>query len=271
MSILEALILGIIQGATEFLPVSSSGHLVLVPAILGLPEPGLSAVVVVHQGTLLAALLYFRRDIGLILKGVWQGLATRRPLDNVESRLGWYIILASIPAAVAGYLLESKLEAAFADPRWSAGFLLLTALFLWLGERWLTGQKGLEAMSWLDALVIGVFQMFALMPGLSRSGSTITAGLVRGLNRPTAARFSFLLSLPVILGAGMLKLVELLGAPESSGEWLPLALAFVVSAATGYACIHFLLQWLRQRSLIPFAIYCAAFGSLYLLFSFLWR
>lgn len=265
MSLLEALILGFVQGVTEFLPVSSSGHSVLVPAILGMPEPGLSAIVVAHQGTLLAVLVYFWRDIWLILKGVWQGLAARQPLGNTEARLGWYILLASIPAALAGYLLESKLELAFADPRWSAGFLIVTAIFLLTGERLLSGRKDLASITWVDALTVGVFQMFALMPGLSRSGSTITAGLVRGLNRPSAARFSFLLSIPVILGAGLLKLVELLGAAQLGEAWLPLLVTFLVSAVTGYACIHFLLQWLRQRSLIPFAIYCAAFGSLYLL------
>lgn len=265
MSLLEALILGFVQGATEFLPVSSSGHSVLVPAILGLPAPSLSAIVVAHQGTLLAVLLYFWRDVWLILKGVWQGLVARQPLGSVEARLGWYIVLASIPAAAAGYALESKLELAFADPRWAAGFLILTAIVLLTGERLLSGRKDLATITWVDALVVGIFQMFALLPGLSRSGSTITAGLARGLNRPSAARFSFLLSIPVILGAGMLKLVEMLGAAELEETWLPLLAIFVVAAVTGYACIHFLLQWLRQRSLKPFAAYCAIFGSFYLL------
>ncbi len=265
MTIVEALLLGFIQGATEFLPVSSSGHLVLVPNILGLPDPSLNAVVIAHMGTLLAVLIYFARDLSQVWREVWRGLALRQPFGTPEARLGWYIALGTAPAALVGYLFEERFDALFAAPAWAAAFLLVTAAFLTLGEKLLSGRKNVDSMSWLDALIIGIFQMFALMPGLSRSGSTITAGLLRQLDRQSAARFSFLLSVPIILGTGLFQVQEMATGERLAGEVPLLLLTFVVSFVVGYASIHYLLAWLRQRSLIPFAIYCAAFGGLYLL------
>lgn len=269
MTLIEAIVLGIVQGATEFLPVSSSGHSVLVPALLGLDEPGLTAVVVAHQGTLLAVLLYFWRDVVAIARAWLQGLATRRPLGSVEARLGWFILLATLPAGVIGLAFESQFEQLFSNPRWAAFFLLVTALFLVLGERLQSGVKSAATMTWRDALVVGLFQMLALFPGLSRSGSTIVGGLLRGLERPLAARFSFLLSIPVILAAGVLGLSDLLNAPDLGAQLPNLLIVFALSAVVGFACIHFLMQWIRQRSLIPFAVYTALFGTLYLLASFI--
>lgn len=267
MTLFEAIILGIVQGATEFLPVSSSGHSVLVPAVLGLSAPDLNAVVVAHLGTMLAVIVYFRTDLWQIGVAALNGLRTGRPFAETESRLAWFIVVGSIPAAVVGLLLEDWFEAVFANPRWAALFLMGTAVLLVAGERLRSGEKQLSGMGWLDAIIIGLFQMMALLPGISRSGSTITGGLIRGLDRAVAARYSFLLSVPVILGAGLLQMVELFSSPEGSARLGLLLVTFVAAAVVGYACIHFLLSWLRRRNLYPFAIYCALFGSLYLLFS----
>ena len=264
MSIIEAIILGIIQGATEFLPVSSSGHSILLPAIFGMSEPGINEVIIAHQGTLLAVLLYFWRDIWAIIKGVFQGLVERNPMGNAQSRLGWFLVIGSVPAAVIGLLFEDTFETIFANPMWAALFLLATAGFLVLGERMLSGEKKLDKMSWADAMIIGCFQVFALFPGVSRSGSTIVGGLTRGLDRELAARYSFLMSIPVILGAGLLKLADLIGA--TGINYGTLAVTFIVSFFVGLACIHFLIQWVKERSLYPFAIYCALFGVFSLIY-----
>jgi len=261
MSILEAIILGIVQGATEFLPVSSSGHLVLVPYLLKMAEPGLAMIAIVHEGTLLAVLIYFRRDIWEIALGVLDGLRRRQPLATAESRLGWFIVLGSIPAAVAGLLLQSFFEEVFGAPAVVAGFLLVTAVLLFIGERLLSGKKALTNITWLDALIIGVFQMFALFPGVSRSGSTITAGLIRGFDRETAARFSFLLGIPAILGAGLLAVLDILKAGNLASEWPMLLVGFLAAAVSGYACIHFLLTWLKERNLYIFVVYVVLFSA----------
>ena len=269
MSVLEAIILGIVQGATEFLPISSSGHLVLVPAIFGLSEPSLNVIAVAHLGTLIAVLIYFRRDLWDIIVAFLQGLQQRDPMGTTSSRLGWYILVGTIPAAMAGLLFENFLEEVFGTPAIAAFFLLVTAGMLVLGERMLTGAKTLDTMTWPDAIVVGVFQMFALFPGLSRSGSTITGGLLRGLNRETAARFSFLLGVPAILGAGLFAIVDLQQSGSFATEWQELLAAFLSAAVVGYACIYFLLAWLREHTLYIFAAYCALLGGGYLLWTFL--
>jgi len=265
MTLLEAIFLGIVQGATEFLPISSSGHTLLVPTLLRMPEPSLSLIAIAHQGTLLAVLVYFWRDLWAIGSGVLSGLRTGRPLGSEASRLGWYIVAGSIPAAVAGLTLEDFFESVFGKPVFAAFFLLVTAGLLVVGERLRTGHKELAKMSGGDAIIVGLFQMLALLPGISRSGSTITGGLWRGLDRATSARFSFLLGIPAILGAGMLALLDIVEAGNVAVQAPVYVAAFVGAAVTGYACIHFLLRWLREHSLYAFAVYCAGFGLLYLL------
>lgn len=264
MTILEAIFLGVIQGATEFLPVSSSGHSVLLPTLVNMPNPGLDLIAIAHQGTLLAVLIYFWRDLWRILLAVLGGLRTRAPLSDPDSRLGWFIVLGSIPAAAAGLLLEDFFEDMFARPIFAAAFLLVTALLLYAGERLLSGNLKIEELDGLDALAVGIFQMLALFPGISRSGSTITGGLWRGLDREAAARFSFLLGVPAIAGAGLLAVLDILEA-DASGQFAIYAATFIAAAVTGYLCIHFLLTWLRNHSLLPFAVYCALFGAGYLL------
>ncbi len=265
MSIIEAILLGILQGATEFLPISSSGHLVLIPAIFGMTQPNLSLIAIAHEGTLLAVLIYFRHDLWEIVKGVRNGLLERSPMGSTNSRLGWYIAVGSIPAAATGLLLEESFENVFGNPTAAAFFLLVTAGLLLLAERFLSGKKVLAEMSWADTIVIGLMQMLALLPGISRSGSTISAGIWRGLSRETAARFSFLLGVPAILGAGILALADILGSGVIASQWPVYVATFLAAAVTGYACIFFLLAWLRNHSLTIFAAYCALLGGGYLL------
>ena len=264
MSLLEAIIIGIIQGATEFLPISSDGHLVLVPTVFGLTPPDLVLIGLVHAGTLLAILSYFWRDLIAIARDVLAGLAQRQPLATPNARLGYFMLLGSIPAGIVGLLALDFFEAQFGSPTVAAAGLLVTAAFLVIGERLKSGTKSLDRLTWLDALIIGSFQVLALFPGISRSGTTIAAGLGRGLDRPTAARFSFLVGLPAIAGAGLLSIIDIFSAQGS----LPMghyAAAFVAAAVVGYGCIAFLLNWLKRHTLYPFAIYCAVAGLLYLL------
>lgn len=265
MDLFEAILLGLIQGATEFLPISSSGHLLLIPKLLSIRAPGLSLISIVHEGTLLAVLVFFREDIQAIGKAFWVGLRERQPLASSESRLAWYIIVGSIPAAVAGLTMEDRLEKIFGRPMSAAIFLIGTAILLVAGERAVSGRKDLRELGWLDAIIIGLFQMLALLPGISRSGSTIAAGLWRGLNRDTAARYSFLLGIPAIVGAGLLAASDILAADDLGIQWPLLLASFSSAAISGYVCIRFLLNWLRNRSLYLFAAYCAVFGLLYLI------
>ena len=268
MTILEAIILGIIQGATEFLPISSSGHLVLVPTIFGLTQPNLNIIAVAHLGSLVAVLIYFRKELWAIITAVAEGLWKRDPLGEPDARLGWYIAGGSIPAATAGLLFADTFDEIFGNPTAVAFFLLVTALLLVLGERLLTGIKTWAEMTWLDAIIIGLFQMLALFPGISRSGSTITGGLWRGLDRETAARYSFLLGVPAILGAGLLSILDLQRSGALASDWQLLLAAFLAAAIVGYLCIYFLLAWLRSHSLYIFAAYCALLGGGYLLWTF---
>lgn len=265
MSLLEAIIIGIIQGATEFLPISSDGHLVLIPAIFGLSQPDLVLIGLVHAGTLLAIISYFARDLWAILKAVIAGLIQRKPFADDNARLGWLMVLGSVPAAIVGLALKDWFEQQFESPVIAAAGLLVTAAFLVVGERLLRGVKTIPQLTWLDTLIIGSFQVLALLPGVSRSGTTIAAGLGRGLDRPTAARFSFLVGLPAIAGAGLLSIIDIFSAQGSLPAAHYLA-AFVTAAVVGYLCIAFLLNWVKRHTLYPFAIYCVAFGVLFLLF-----
>ncbi|MBE2199140.1 MAG: undecaprenyl-diphosphate phosphatase [Anaerolinea sp.] len=261
---MEAILLGIVQGFTEFLPISSSAHLVLIPSLFQMPLPDLSLIGSVHLGTLLAVMIYFRNDLWLIVVAMGQGIRLRQPLAAPDSRLGWYILLGSVPAATAGLLLGPFFERTFSRPQAAAGFLLVTAVLLVTGERMLSGKKQVGQVSWPDALVIGLFQALALFPGISRSGSTMTAGLWRGLDRPTTARFSFLLGIPITLGAGLATTLNMFAASAKPVHAAVLIVGFLTAGISGYFCIHFLLTWLRRHSFYLFAGYCAAFGVLYL-------
>jgi len=272
LDLIRALILGLIQGATEFIPVSSSGHLVLAPWLLGWPAPGLVFDTVVHWGTLAALLAVFWEDLWRLAKAWVRGIVNRR-LDNGEwegdERLAWWIVIGTLPAALVGWLFEEWFETLFDTPPAAAGFLLLTAAILAASERWGRRNKRLQQMGAADALLIGLAQAAAIAPGISRSGATIGMGLARGLRREVAARYSFLLSTPIIFGAGLFKLVDLFGAAGASGQLPALIVGFLAAAASGYCCIRFLLRYLQRGRLYPFAIYCAVVGVTILLFTLL--
>lgn len=264
MDIIQAIVLGLLQGATEFIPVSSSGHLVLVPWLLNWESPGLVFDTVVHWGTLVAVLAYFWRD-WLALIGAWlQGLVRwdwRDPL----ARLMWLLILGSVPAAALGFLWEDLFESLFGRPAWVAFFLLVTAALLVVSERLGRRSRKMTDLGWLDALLIGLGQAMAIAPGISRSGATMAAGLFRGLDRTIAARFSFLLATPIIFGAGLLQLAGLVGAADAAAQIPALVAGFLAAAVAGYVCIWALLRYLQRGKLYPFALYCAAAGAFFLI------
>jgi undecaprenyl-diphosphatase len=267
MNLLQALILGILQGATEFLPVSSSGHLVLVPWLFNWPSPGLTFDAVVHWGTAIAVVVYFWRDWLTLIQAAFyslRALALRKP-QPVQSSLVWLIVLGTIPAALIGYALEDFFEGMFARPVAAACFLLVTAALLTVSERLGRRERDLDSLTWPDALLVGLAQALAIFPGISRSGSTIAGGLARGLRREPAARFSFLLATPVILGAGLLKLVDLAQAGGLASQIPTLAIGFLAAGVVGLGCIHLLLRYLQRHRLYAFAIYCVAAGVLCLI------
>jgi undecaprenyl-diphosphatase len=264
MSILQAFVLGLVQGITEFVPISSSGHLVLLPWLLGWDEAPLAFDTMVHWGTLVAVLVVFWRELwGLLVAGLNGLLAVvvkDRPYDSAQARLAWMIVLGSVPAALAGFLFEDFFEDLFGRPAAAAGLLLVTAGLLATSERLSHQERSMSEIGWLDAALIGLAQAFAIMPGISRSGATIAAGMARGVHRETAARFSFLLGTPVIFGAGLFKLLDLMGTGELGDLWGVLIVGFFVAAISGYVCIRWLLSFLARRPLYVFAAYCALFG-----------
>jgi undecaprenyl-diphosphatase len=280
---IQALILGIVQGATEFLPISSSGHLVLVPWILdwhGVGESNMAFDVLVHLGTLAAVFGYFRRDFKRMIGAAWSGIQARDPMGDPDSRLAWFILGGSIPAGLAGLALEDWFEGLFGNPAAVAVLLFGTAGLLCLAERVrahgdasrarahdrrLNTLDTLNRMKWADALWIGAAQAMAILPGISRSGATIAAGLVRGFDRASAARFSFLLGTPAIIGAAALQLLDLLQAGALESQIKVLLIGFASAAVVGYLAIHALLLYVRQRSLNIFAVYCALFGAVSLI------
>lgn len=274
MTWLQAILMGILQGITEFLPISSSGHLVLFPWLMGWDleaEQTFAFDVLVQLGTLVAVILYFRQDLLSIFASLAGSLLGKRSLSEPNARLGWMLILASLPAVIAGVLLKDLVKKAFSSPLAAAGFLVGTAILLFLGEwaarsRRASGGsppgKSAGDVTWLDALWIGSAQILALFPGISRSGSTIAGGITRGLVRSEAARFSFLMAVPVMIGAGALAALDLFKFGISMEHLLNLGAGFLSAMMMGYAAIHWLLGYLKRRSLLPFAWYCLIVGFL---------
>mgnify|MGYP005852696483 CR=1 FL=1 len=255
MSIVQALVLGIVQGATEFIPISSSGHLVLVPWFLGWPEPGLAFDTVVHWGTLVAVLAVFWRDL-VALARAWARSLVERQLNPTEAKLAWLIIAGTLPAALTGFVWEGFFEGLFGSPGRVAALLLVTGAILTVSERLGKRQRSLGDLSWLDSLLIGLAQGLAIAPGISRSGATIATGLLRGVKREAAARYSFLLATPIIFGAGLLPLADFFRAEAVGAQFPSLVVGFLAAAISGYVCIKFLLAYLQQGRLYVFATYC---------------
>lgn len=264
MNIIQGLILGIVQGFTEFLPISSSAHLVLVPYLLNWQmDPSAAFVfdVLVQLGTLGAVIFFFRKDLAAILGSMLRGLQQKQPFAEGNSRLGWLIILATIPAGLAGLLLKDAVEGAFSSPIATGFMLLVTALFLTLSERFSHKTRELDQAKPKDALVVGLFQAVSIFPGISRSGSTMTGGLLSGFTREAAARFSFLMSIPIMAAAGLLALLDLFALPGFASFWPTLVIGFIAAALTGYFSIQWLLNYVRRKSLLPFAVYCALLAA----------
>lgn len=247
---LSAALWGLVQGLTEFLPISSSGHLVLIPALLGIEEPGLATSAVLHVGTLMAVVWYYRSDlVGLV----------RDPRSAHSRRIIWLLVVGTIPAAVFGLTLDGPIEILFSEPGYVAIALIVTGLVLLLSAAFPPGNRRLEDGTTGDAVVVGLAQALALIPGISRSGTTITAGLVQGLGRVQAARYAFLLGVPSIAGAGLLEGIDLV---DQGGFEASLLVGVAVAAITGYVAIGSLVRLLGRMGLTPFAVYCIGFGAI---------
>ncbi|HEX9990964.1 MAG TPA: undecaprenyl-diphosphatase UppP [Chloroflexia bacterium] len=273
MDLFQAFILGLVQGLTEFLPVSSSAHLVFVPWLFGWNEKAINSLqfdVALHMGTLLAVLAYFARDWLRLAGAFFASVRDRRIGDDPDRRLIWFLAAASIPAALAGVVAESKIDELFHDPaNIRTGILVIAIMMIVMGALLLLAERvgrhamDLSQITFGTALAIGVAQALALIPGVSRSGSTITAGLFFGLKRDSAARFSFLLATPVVLGAGLKKLYDVVQSPEGipAAQVVGFGVGFATAAVSGFLCIYFLLRYLRQRSTAPFIWYRFMVGA----------
>lgn len=260
--IFRAAVLGIVQGLTEFIPVSSSGHLIAIPELFGWPDFGLSFDVALHMGTLVALLIFFRKEWLRLLVAFFDSLRRRPSAWGSDHRLAWYLILGTIPAGIAGLLLEMYADDALRQLWVVVVALCLGSILMMAAERWGGRKREFGDIRAKDALVIGVAQACALVPGTSRSGATISAGMLLRMKRESAARFAFMLATPIIAGAGLYELVKL------SREGMPGSMAgvftvgFVTSGIVGLMTIRFLLKYLEKRSLYPFVWYRFAFAGL---------
>lgn len=280
LGLMRALFLGALQGATEFLPVSSSAHLVIVPELFGWPPPTIAFHVAIHVATMVAVVVYFRRDWLRMAAGAVRGLRRGAPWRDPEGRLLTLLVAASIPAAVAGLALKDPVEHALAEAsrgaaRGAAAMLLVTAALLWTSDRAVTRRDAAlgdgpapdpaasaadDGVTWRQALVVGLGQAAAILPGISRSGATIAAGLFGGLTRSAATRFSFLLATPIIFGASLVEVGDLMAAPPTRAEGATLIAGMLASGIVGYLVVAWLLGYVRHHSLRPFAVYAAIAG-----------
>jgi len=260
MSAFQALILGIVQGATEFLPISSSGHLRVVPAFAGWEDPGAAFTAVIQLGTMAAVLIYFRRDLWRILRAWLAELRVPFAERSSDAHLGWFILLGTIPISIFGFVFRNQIEDG-ARSLYLIGAMLIAFSFVMLAaERFGARQRELTSMNGRDGLFIGLFQALALIPGVSRSGATISAGLFRDFDRAAAARYSFLLSVPAVVLSGLFELKDLGG--EGSVGFVPTAIATIAAFVTGYAAIAWLLRYLAHHSLGIFVAYRIPLGIL---------
>jgi undecaprenyl-diphosphatase len=275
--VLQAAIMGLLQGITEFIPISSSAHLELAPWIFGWEESGLIGSlafdVFLHLGTLVALLVYFARDWLRYLRAWWASIRERSVAGDTDRKVAWLLIAATIPAAVIGFAFEDFIGETFhgdsdAARLAIAGFLVIGAVLLWLADRLGRRTREIEALNAPTALTIGFSQALALFPGISRSGATLTTGLALGLTREAAARFSFLLAVPITLGAGIYGSRHLLTEAHTGVEWLAIAVGFAAAAISGMLAIGFLLSWLRTRSVTIFSVYRIVFAAFVVLLVF---
>jgi undecaprenyl-diphosphatase len=279
ITIIQAIILGIVQGLTEFLPVSSSAHLVLVPQLINVnyanPSQAVAFDTLLHLGTLLAVIAYFWKDIIHIITGfvssildIFRGKFRTGLREDPSKRLVWLLVIGTIPAALTGILLNKQFEALFNNYAAVGFFLLITGVLLWAAERVKTGHKEIKEVNFKNALSIGIFQAFAIAPGISRSGSTISAGLFSGLERELAARYSFLLAIPAIAGAALVQVKDIGNGLEANTA--ALVAGFLAALIVGFLAIKLLLKLIKERTLMIFAYYCWIVGAATLIISYLY-
>jgi undecaprenyl-diphosphatase len=267
MSIVQAIVLGIVQGLTEFIPVSSTAHLILVEKALGWnfgTEIDFAFNVLIQLGTSVALVVYFWKDLWHIARAVIDALRQRAPLATSDARLGWLVVVATIPALIIGLLFKNFFEALHEQPVVVALVLILASALLFLGERIGQRVRALVTATWLDAIVIGCAQALALVPGVSRSGATISAALAREFERTAAARLSFLMSVPALIGAGVLAARDLARTPSLGVVLLPLAVGSIVAGIVGFLSIHWLLRYLSRHPLYVFGGYRVLAGIIFL-------
>jgi undecaprenyl-diphosphatase len=263
VSVLEAIVLGITQGLTEFLPISSTAHLRIVPAFAGWDDPGAAFTAVTQLGTMTAVLLYFREDLVRIAHAWWRSLRDPAVRVELDARLGWYIVIGTIPIGIFGLIFKDQIENGARDLYLIASALIVLGLLLLVAERVATHSRPLERITTRDGVLIGLAQALALVPGVSRSGSTLTAGLFLGFDRPSAARYSFLLSVPAVVLSGLFEFASNLNGDDGDHVGLgSLALATFLAFVVGYASIAFLLRFLAHHSTIVFVVYRVALGAL---------
>jgi undecaprenyl-diphosphatase len=264
VSTLEAIVLGIVQGLTEFLPISSTGHLRIVPAFLGWEDPGAAFTAVTQLGTMTAVLLYFRHDLLKIARAWLRSLRDKPARRELDARLGWYILYGTIPIGIFGLAFKDQIENGARDLYLIGTALIVLGLILLLAERVGTKTRSIEQIEARDGVAVGFAQALALIPGVSRSGATITAGLFLGLDRPTAARFSFLLSVPAVVLSGVFEMLSIAGDEGAHASTADVIIATFLAFVTGYAAIAWLLRYLSTHSLMIFVIYRVALGTLVL-------
>jgi undecaprenyl-diphosphatase len=265
MTLLEIIILAIIQGVTEFLPISSSAHLLLPAELFGWVSQGLAFDVAVHVGSLLAVVIYLRKDIANLTVGfVKHGFSQQQ---SEQSKLAWSVVIASLPVVVVGFLLKDWIDENTRTAAVMAATTIGFGLLLWLADAKASLTHALSSMRFGQAIIIGIAQVFALIPGTSRSGVTMTASLMLGFDRESAARFSFLLSIPAILGAGLLATLDLLKQSEAV-DWMALLYGAGFSFVSAYLCIYLFLSWIAKIGMLPFVIYRLALGGVLLWFVF---
>lgn len=257
MDSLQAILLALLQGFTEFLPISSSAHLILFPHLLGWQDQGLAFDVAVHVGTLSAVVLYFRRELNPMIKDWFKSLLTQN--NTANSRLAWAVLWGTVPVGFAGLLFKGYIEASLRTELVIAAATIGFGLLLWLADSKGRGQRDEYSLRISDIAIIGLAQAFALIPGTSRSGVTMTAGLMLGLSRKASARFSFLLSIPVITLAGMMLTLDLVKQPGIV-DWGSMVIGVVTSAITAYLCIHYFLKLLEHIGMFPFVMYRMVLG-----------
>jgi undecaprenyl-diphosphatase len=260
MDAFQAIVLGIVQGLTEFLPVSSTGHLRIVPAFLGWEDPGAAFTAVTQLGTLAAVLLYFREDLWRIVTTWLRSLREPELRSSLDARMGWYIGLGTIPIAIFGFIFKDQIEEGARSLYLIGTTLIVLGLLLLLAEKLATHERPLERITRRDAIVIGFAQACALVPGVSRSGATLTAGMFLGFDRTSAARYSFLLSVPAVVLSGLFELRKI--GDEGGAGFVPTAIATLLAFVVGYATIAFLLRWLTSHSTAIFVAYRVLLGAL---------